>query len=50
VLVRAILDKNGDGACSAGEPWASAEATIAEDDSVEPVSLTLEMKACPAAE
>jgi hypothetical protein len=50
VVVRAILDKNGDGACSAGEAWASAEAAIAEDDTVEPVSLTLEMKACPAAE
>lgn len=49
VLVRAILDKDGDGACSAGEAWASAEAAIAEDDTVEPVSLTLDTKACPAA-
>jgi len=50
VMVRAILDKHGDGACSSGEPWASAEAAIADDDTVEAVSLTLESKACPAAE
>lgn len=49
VMVRAILDKNGDGACSSGEPWASAEATISADDTVEPVSLVLEAKACPPA-
>jgi hypothetical protein len=50
VLVRAILDKNADGECSAGEPWGSAEAAIADDDSVEPVAVTLTMQACPTAE
>jgi hypothetical protein len=50
VLVRAILDKNADGQCSAGEPWGSAEAEIADDDSVEPVAVTLTMQACPTAE
>ena len=48
ILVRAINDKNGDGACSAGEAWAEAEAPIADDDTVAPVKLTLGTAACPA--
>jgi hypothetical protein len=48
VMVRAIADADGNGACSAGESWAEVEATIAEDDTVEPVSLTLADAACPA--
>ncbi len=48
VLVRAIADADGDGACSAGESWAEVEVTIAEDDTIEPVSLTLADTACPA--
>jgi hypothetical protein len=48
ILVRAINDKNGDGACSAGEAWAETEAPIGDDDSVEPVKLTLGTSACPA--
>lgn len=50
VLVRAILDKNADGKCSEGEPWGSAEAEVKDDDTVEPVAVTLTMQACPAAE
>ncbi len=48
VLVRAIADSDGDGACSAGESWAEVEVEIAEDDTIEPVSLTLAEAACPA--
>lgn len=48
VLIRAILDADGDGACSTGEAWAEAEADIAEDDTVEPVSLTLAVADCPS--
>jgi hypothetical protein len=48
VLVRAINDKNSDGACSSGEEWAQAEAVIAEDDSVEAVTMTLALTACPS--
>jgi hypothetical protein len=47
VLVRAIADSDGDGACSAGESWAEIEVPIAEDDTIEPVSLTLAETACP---
>jgi hypothetical protein len=48
VLIRAIDDRNADGACSEGEPWAEATAAISDDDTVEAVKLTLENKACPA--
>ena len=34
IVVRAINDTDGDGACSAGEAWAEAEATVADDDTV----------------
>jgi hypothetical protein len=49
VLVRAIEDRNGDGACTAGEPWAEAEQAIAEDDTVAPIALVLEASPCPTA-
>jgi hypothetical protein len=47
ILVRAINDKDGNGACTAGEAWADAKATIGEDDKVEPVKLALVNAACP---
>jgi hypothetical protein len=50
VLVRAIADADGDQACSAGEAWAEVEAPIADDDSVEPLTLTLTNAPCPTAE
>jgi hypothetical protein len=48
VLVRAINDKDGNGACSAGEAWAEAKAAIGEDDKVAQVLLSLTNAACPA--
>jgi len=47
VLVRAINDKDGNGACSAGEAWAQTEAEIAADDTIEPLTITLANAACP---
>jgi hypothetical protein len=48
VLVRALNDKNGDGVCSAGEAWAEQEVAIKDDDSVDPITLTLGTAACPS--
>lgn len=48
ILVRAINDKDGNGACSAGEAWAETKATIGDDDKVAPVKLSLVNTACPA--
>ena len=50
VRVRAIADLDGNQACSAGEAWAEVEAEIADDDTVEPVALTLANSPCPTAE
>lgn len=47
VLIRAINDADGNGACSAGEAWAEVEAEIADDDTVTPVTVTLASAACP---
>jgi hypothetical protein len=47
LMVRAINDSNGDGACSAGEAWAQTEAEIAEDDTIQPLTITLGTAACP---
>jgi hypothetical protein len=47
VLVRAILDADESGACSAGETWAEAEASVADDDTVQPLTITLSAAACP---
>lgn len=49
VLVRAINDKDDNGACSAGEAWAEAKAPIGDDDEVAPVNLALVNAPCPAA-
>lgn len=46
VLVRAIADADGDGACSAGEPWGEASGKI-QDDEVEPLEITLGSAPCP---
>jgi hypothetical protein len=48
ILVRAINDKDGNGACSAGEAWAETKAAIGDDDKVAPVKLALVNTACPA--
>jgi hypothetical protein len=48
VLVRAIADSNGDGKCSEGEQWGEAEASIKDDDTVDPITVSLAAGACPA--
>jgi hypothetical protein len=46
VLIRAIDDRNGDGACSAGEAWGQVQAAV-EQNKVEAASLALGTAACP---
>jgi len=48
VRVRAVVDMNNDGVCSAGELWAETDAPIKDDDTVDPVALTLGHTPCPA--
>jgi hypothetical protein len=48
VLVRAINDRDNNGACSAGEPWAEVRVPVKEDDTVDAVNLALSAGACPA--
>lgn len=50
VRVRALNDRDGDGACTDGEAWAEANAAISDDDKVEPVSLELTNDPCPKAD
>jgi hypothetical protein len=49
ILVRAIADADGDGACSEGELWAEASALPKEDGTVDPLTLELAAAACPTA-
>ena len=46
VRVRAVDDKDDNGACTAGEAWAQVDADITEDK-VEGVKLTLKVEPCP---
>jgi hypothetical protein len=46
VLIRAIDDRNGDGACSAGEAWGQVQAAV-DHDKVDAASLMLGTAACP---
>jgi hypothetical protein len=47
VLIRAIDDADGNGACTAGESWAEIEADIDENDQVKDVVLALASAPCP---
>ena len=47
VRVRALNDANGNGSCDDGEAWAEVEASIGDDDTVEPIELELRNDACP---
>jgi hypothetical protein len=47
VLIRAINDRDGNAACSAGEAWAEVRGTIKDDDTIDAVSLDLKADACP---
>jgi len=46
LIVRAINDTDGNGACSSGEAWVDAKADISSDDKVGPVSLALISAEC----
>ncbi|MFO0567312.1 MAG: hypothetical protein U0263_16765 [Polyangiaceae bacterium] len=45
--VRAVLDADGDGKCSAGELWDEVAKKVDDDDKVDDLVLTLESGACP---
>ena len=45
----AVQDKDGDGACSDGEAWASVDLSV-EDDQVKGAQLKLQLAACPESE
>ena len=46
VIVRAINDKDGNGACTNGEAWVDVRAEISTDDKVGPVALALVSAEC----
>jgi hypothetical protein len=48
VLVRAINDRDRNGACSAGEPWVEVRVPVKDDNSVDPVTLELAAAPCQA--
>jgi hypothetical protein len=48
ILVRAIADADGNGACTEGEAWAEMEAAIEEDAAN--VALDISVQPCPAGE
>lgn len=47
VIVRAIADGDGNGACSAGEAWGEVAAQVSDDDTVADVKITLAPATCP---
>lgn len=49
IRVYALADGDGDGACSPGEAWTSVEARILDNDTLEPLTLTLRAHDCPDA-
>ena len=48
LLVRAIADRDANGACSAGEAWAEVKMAVKDDDTVGAVNLDLKTGDCPA--
>ena len=49
VYIFALNDVNKDGACSEGEAWASANATVKEDGTLDKVTLELAVADCATA-
>lgn len=47
VVIVAINDRDGDGACSTGEAWGEVLAEVQDDDTIEPVSIVLQDSPCP---
>ena len=50
IVIRAIEDRDGNTACSAGELWGEAAVEVDGDDNAGPASITLTGAACPSAE
>lgn len=50
VRVRAINDRDGDGACTNGEAWGEADAAISDDDTAPAMKLELSNDPCPTIE
>ncbi len=48
VVIVAINDRDGDGACSTGEAWGEVQAEVKDDDTIEPVSIVLSDAPCPS--
>jgi hypothetical protein len=48
IIAHALVDDDGDGACSAGELWAEAEVTPNDDGTVDAIALALTAGPCPA--
>jgi hypothetical protein len=48
VRIRAIDDRDDNGACTAGEAWAEVDADVSADDKVTGVKLELANRDCPA--
>lgn len=48
IVIVAVNDRDGDGACSSGEAWAEVEAEVSDDDTIEPVSIVLDNTTCPS--
>jgi hypothetical protein len=46
VVVRALDDRDGDGACTEGEAWGEVEAPIRADDTTAPVQVVLIANPC----
>lgn len=49
VRIRAINDRDGNGACSSGEAWAEVDADVSAENKIEGVKLELTTATCPAA-
>ena len=50
IVIRAIEDRDGNSACSAGELWGEAAVEIDGEDNAAAASITLASAACPSAE
>ncbi|MBI4704465.1 MAG: hypothetical protein HY744_25460 [Deltaproteobacteria bacterium] len=48
IIAHALVDADGDGACTAGELWAEAQQEAKEDGTLAAFQLALEAKPCPA--
>lgn len=49
LIAHALVDADGDGACTEGEIWGETELTRNEDGTIAPFVLNLASQACPAA-